>query len=63
VALKIIEERGPIWSEVMHLEIVQREREAMVDADQRRSILGQPLDQPFGGGLPAPVFSRRMSSR
>ena len=48
MALEIVEEGGPIGLEPMDLEIPQRKREAVVDADQRRSILGQPLDQPFG---------------
>ena len=43
----------------MHLEIAQRKREAVVDADQRRRVLGQPLDQPFGDAAPRPVFARR----
>ena len=46
--LEIVKERWPLRFEVVGLEIAQRERKAMVDADQRRSILGQPLDQPFG---------------
>jgi hypothetical protein len=48
VALEIVEEGGPIWLELMDLEIAQRKRETMVDADPHWSILSQPLDQPFG---------------
>ena len=35
VALEIVEERGPVRLESMHLEIAQRKRKAVVDADQR----------------------------
>jgi hypothetical protein len=33
MALEIVEEGGPVWLEAMRLEIAQREREAMIDAD------------------------------
>ena len=59
MALEIVEERRPVGLEAMHLEIAQREREAVVDADQRRHVLGQPFDQPFGDAAPRPVFARR----
>ena len=58
VALEIVEERRPVGLQAMHLEIAQREREAVVDADQRRRVFGEPLDQPFGDALPRPVFAR-----
>jgi len=43
VALEIVKEGGPVGQQVMHLEIAQREGESVVDADQRRNILGQAL--------------------
>ncbi len=58
VALEIVEEGWPIRLEPVHFEIAQREREAVVDADQRRHVLGQPLHQPFGDALAGPVFAR-----
>ena len=42
----------------MGLEIAQREREAVVDADQRWGILGQAFQQPLCDTLPRPVFAR-----
>ena len=51
MALEIVEEGRPVGLEAMHLEIAQRKREAVVDADQRGHILGEPLDQPFGDAL------------
>src|ERR1035437_4431166 len=42
--LEIIKESGPVRLEAMHLEIAQRELEAVFDANQRRCILGQPFD-------------------
>ena len=47
----------------MHLEIAQRERKAVVDADQRRHVLGQPFHQPFGDAAPRPVFARARRRR
>ncbi len=43
MALEVVEECWPVWLEVVHLEITQRERKAVVDADQR----GRIFDQPF----------------
>ena len=47
----------------MRLEIAQRKREAVVDADQRGRILGQPLHQPFGDAASGPVFARARRRR
>ncbi len=44
VALEIIEKGRPVGREPMYLEIAQREREAVVDADQRGHVLRQPVD-------------------
>jgi hypothetical protein len=41
--LEIMEEGGPVRFEAMHLEIAQREGQALVDADQHRHVLSQPL--------------------
>jgi hypothetical protein len=38
--------------------ITQREREAVIDADQCRRVLGKPFHQPFGNAAPRPVFAR-----
>ena len=56
--LEIVEERRPVGLEAMYLEIAQRKREAVVDADQRRCVFGQSLDKPFGDAAPRPVFAR-----
>lgn len=38
VPLEVFEERRPMGHQVMNLEIAQRERESVVDANQRRHI-------------------------
>jgi hypothetical protein len=43
VALEIIEEARPVRRQSMRLEIAQREGKAVVDADQRGRILGEPF--------------------
>ena len=45
MALEIVEKGGPVGRELVHLEIAQGEREPVIDSDQRRRILGQPLDE------------------
>lgn len=35
----------------------------MVDADQRRNIFEQALDEPLGDALPAPPFSKDLLAR
>jgi hypothetical protein len=57
--LEIIEEGWPVRLEAMNLEIAQREREAVIDADQRRHVLGQSLYQPFCNPAPGPIFPGR----
>ncbi len=50
----------------MHLEIAQREREPVVDANERGHVLGEPLDQPFRNALSGPVCAwgwRRVNLR
>src|SRR5258708_6742499 len=59
VPLEIVEEAPPVGQQPVRLEIAQRERKAVVDADQRGRILGQPFHQPFGDALAGPVFARR----
>jgi len=57
MALEIVEEGGPVGLYVMHLEIAERKREAVVYPDQHRWVFGQPLDKPFGDAAPRPVFA------
>ena len=52
MALEVVEEGGPIRLEAMRLEIAQREGEAVIDADQRRRVLGELLHKPFGDPTP-----------
>ena len=59
MALEIVEEGGPVGLQSMRLEIAQRKREAVVDADQRGRVLGQPFHQPFGDAASRPVFAER----
>ena len=42
--LKIVEESGPVRIDATRLEIAHRERKAVVDADNRRSVFGELLD-------------------
>ena len=58
VALEIVEEARPVGQQPVRFEIAQRKGKAVVDADQRRHVLGQPLHQPFGDALAGPVFAR-----
>jgi hypothetical protein len=56
VAVEIVEEVPPVGRQQVNLEVAQREREGVVDADQRRRILGEPFHQPFGDAPARPVF-------
>src|SRR5262249_43927568 len=55
VAMEVVEEGRPVWLQTVHLEIAQRKREAVVDADERWWTVGQLLHQPFGYGSPGPI--------
>jgi hypothetical protein len=44
MALEIVEKLLPVGREMVKLKVPQREGKAVVDADQRGCILGQPLD-------------------
>jgi len=59
VALEVVEERGPVRHEPVHLEIAQRKRKSVVDADQGGYVLGQSLHQPLRDPAPRPVFFQR----
>jgi hypothetical protein len=58
MALEIVEEGRPVGLEGMRLEIAQRKRQAVINADQRRRVRGKPLHQPLGNTAPRPVFAR-----
>ena len=58
VALKVLQKRGPIRLQVMHFEIAQRKRKPVIDADDRRDILGQALGEPLGNAASRPVLAR-----
>ena len=58
MALEIVEEARPVGQQPVRLEIAQRKRKAVVDADQRGRIFGEPFHQPFGNALAGPVFAR-----
>jgi hypothetical protein len=55
--LEVVEKGWPVGLQAMLLKIAQRKGKSVVDADQHRHILGQPLDQPFGDAAPRPVFT------
>ncbi|GBL38872.1 hypothetical protein EMGBD2_01300 [Nitrospirota bacterium] len=59
VPLKIIEKLVPVRRQMVNLEIAQRKRESVVDADKRGGVLAQPRHKPFGNPAPGPVFARR----
>jgi hypothetical protein len=59
MTLEIIQEGRPVGLQAICLEIAQREREAVVDADQRWQVFCQPFEQPFGDALSGPVLPGR----
>ena len=63
MALEIVEKARPVGQEPMHFEIAQREREAVVDADQCGHVLGEAFHQPFGDAAPRSVFFGRWRRR
>src|SRR5579883_3252854 len=54
MTLEIVEEYRPVRLEPICLEVAQRKREAVIDADNRSGWLGQPGDEPFGEATPRP---------
>ena len=58
VALEVVEKGRPVRCQAVHLEIAQREREAVVDAHQGWDVLRELLDQPERNAVPAPVRAR-----
>jgi hypothetical protein len=63
MALEIVKEGRPVGLQAILLEIAQREREAVIDADKRRQVFGQPFDQPFSDALSGPVLPGRWRGR
>ncbi|MFC7538836.1 hypothetical protein ACFQU2_04345 [Siccirubricoccus deserti] len=57
VPLEVVEEARPVQREAVRLEVAHREGETVADADQRRHILGQALNEPFRNAAPGPVFA------
>ena len=58
MALEIVEEGRPVGLQAMLLEVTQRKRKAVVDADQRGLVFGQLVYQPFGDIASRLVFLR-----
>jgi hypothetical protein len=58
VALEIIEKRWPVERQSMLFEVFQRERKAVVDADERRWLFTKSLDQPLSDTSPRPILPR-----
>ena len=58
VAVEVVEEVLPIGWQAINLKISKGEREGVVDADQRRHLVVQTRQQPFGDALERPVFAR-----
>jgi len=52
MVLEIFEEGGPIEFDAIRPEITQRDRKAVVNADQRGLVFGQSLDKPFRDAAP-----------
>jgi hypothetical protein len=59
IAFKIVEKGRPIWQQLMDLEVAQRKREAMVDADKGWNVTRQRFDDPFCYSAACPIFARR----
>src|SRR5580704_1115401 len=51
MTLEIVKECRPVMFEAMFIKLADRERKAVVDADQSGRVLGQPFHQPFGGAV------------
>ena len=58
VALKVLQELGPVRLQLVHFEIAQRKRKPEVDADDRRDILGQAVREPLRDAASRPVLAR-----
>ena len=55
---EVVEKRRPVGLQPVNLEISQRERKAVVDADECRRILRKALHQPMSNALAGPIFPR-----
>ena len=44
--LKVFEERRPVGRQPMRLEVAQRKRKPVIDANDRRNVFREPLGQP-----------------
>jgi len=58
VTLKVFQEGGPVGNQAMDLEVSEREREAVIDPDERRDGLLEALRQTLGQSTPGPISSR-----
>ena len=56
MALKIVEKHRPIAIETIFVEVAERKGECVVQSRERRNVLAELLDQPFGERSPRPVF-------
>jgi hypothetical protein len=55
--LEIVKKGRPVGLQAMRLEIAQRKRKAVVNANQRGRAFNEPLDQLFGNATPRPIFT------
>jgi hypothetical protein len=58
VAMEVVEERRPVEREAVRFGVSQREGKAMVESRQRRTIFGEPINQPFRNIASSPVSVR-----
>lgn len=58
VPLKVLEKRGPVGRQAMYLEVAQRKGKPVIDANDRRNVLREPLGQPVRNAASRPVLAR-----
>lgn len=56
--VEVVEEGRPVERQSVPLEILHREGEAVIDADQRPLRIGKPFDQPFADTPSCPILAR-----
>ena len=58
MTLKVLQKCSPIEGQAMLFEVLEREGKTVVNADERRGILGQNFCQPFCNPTPCPILLR-----
>jgi hypothetical protein len=56
--LEIVQKARPVEWQLVLLKIPHRKREPVINADNRRNVFGQSINEPFGDSPACPVFAR-----